>query len=144
MKREDEEAFDECQLISVPHKHRASSSATIPIPNIPGPTCEGKYYILTDSGQEARSSGAWVIQSVKRPALDFSSGHDLRVLRSSPTTGSALLMEPAYDSLSLSLRPYPDSLSLSLSLSLKKKKERERKKRKKKERLKFPTIPTLF
>ena len=28
--------------------------------------------------------GAWVTQLVKHPTLDFGSGHDLRVLRSSP------------------------------------------------------------
>ena len=34
-------------------------------------------------------------QVVKCPTLDLNSGHDLRVVRSSPTLGSALDMEPA-------------------------------------------------
>ena len=34
-------------------------------------------------------------QSVKCPTLDFGSGHDLRVLGSSPTLGSMLGMESA-------------------------------------------------
>jgi len=48
-----------------------------------------------------------VAQSVKHPTLDFSSGHDLGVVRSSPVLGFALGMEPAWDSLSLSLFPSP-------------------------------------
>ena len=61
--------------------------------------------------------GAWVAQSVKHLTLDLSSGHDLRVVRSSPGLGSVLSMEPAYDSLPLSA-PLP--LMHALSLSLKK------------------------
>jgi len=38
--------------------------------------------------------GAWVAQSVKHPAVDFGSGHDLRVVRSSPASGSMLDVEP--------------------------------------------------
>ena len=34
-------------------------------------------------------------QSVEYLTLDFGSGHDLRVVRSSPASGSALGMEPA-------------------------------------------------
>ena len=56
--------------------------------------------------------GAWVAQSVKRPALDFSSGHDLAVHEIKPhvrlCTGS---LEPAWDSLS------PLSLCPSLTLN---------------------------
>ena len=44
-------------------------------------------------------------QPVECPALDFSSGHDLRVEESSPTLGSALSMEPAWDSLPTLLCP---------------------------------------
>ena len=47
--------------------------------------------------------GAWVVQFVKHPTLGFDSGHDLRVLRSSPELGSAFSMESAC--LSLSLMP---------------------------------------
>ena len=43
--------------------------------------------------------GTWVAQSVKCPTLDFSSCHDLRVMRWSPVSGSPL----SGDSLSLSL-----------------------------------------
>ena len=44
---------------------------------------------------------------VKHPAFDFGSGHDLRVVESSPVSGSVLDMEPAQDSLSLSLSALP-------------------------------------
>ena len=40
--------------------------------------------------------GAWVAQSVKHLTLDFGSGHDLRVMRLSPSLGSTLGMESAY------------------------------------------------
>ena len=39
--------------------------------------------------------GAWVAQSTERPILDFGSGHDPRVMGSSPPSGSALGVEPA-------------------------------------------------
>ena len=51
-------------------------------------------------------------QSVKCPTLDFGSGHDLRVVRFTPMSGSELGMEPAEDSLS----PSPSALSLSSPL----------------------------
>ena len=38
---------------------------------------------------------AWVTQSVKHPTFGFGSGHDLRVMRSSPELGSTLSMKPA-------------------------------------------------
>ena len=41
------------------------------------------------------SRGTWVAQLVEHLALGFSSGHDLRVLRSSPVSGSMLSMESA-------------------------------------------------
>jgi len=44
--------------------------------------------------------GTWVAQSVKRPTLGFGSGRDLRVVRWSPASGSALSRESACDSLS--------------------------------------------
>ena len=37
--------------------------------------------------------GTWVTQSDKHPTLGFGSGHDLRVVRSSLTSGSALGVE---------------------------------------------------
>ena len=63
--------------------------------------------------------GTWVAQSVEHPTLDFDSGHDPRVMGSSPALGPVLSMEPAWDSLSLSLCPLPP-LVLTLSLSKKK------------------------
>ena len=39
--------------------------------------------------------GCRMAQSVRWPTLDFGSGHDLRVVRSNPTSGSALGMESA-------------------------------------------------
>ena len=39
--------------------------------------------------------GACEAQSAKRPTLDFGSGHDARVLGSSPALGSTFHMEPA-------------------------------------------------
>jgi len=51
--------------------------------------------------------GTWVAQSVKHPTLDFSSGHDLRVMRSSPA-GACLRF-----SLSLCCPPPTGLLKLS-------------------------------
>ena len=39
--------------------------------------------------------GAWVAQLVERPNLHFGSGHDLRVMGSSPVSSSMLSMETA-------------------------------------------------
>jgi len=58
--------------------------------------------------------GTWVAQSVKLLNLDFCSGHDLRVMRSSPALGSAVGGESAWDSLPVLLSP--PSLALSLNL----------------------------
>ena len=61
--------------------------------------------------------GAWVALSVTR--LDLSSGHDLMVCSSSPTSGSVLTaqsLEPVSDSVSPSVSlPFPCSRSVSLS-----------------------------
>ena len=55
----------------------------------------------------------WVVQSVERPTLDFSSGHDLAVCDFKPHVGlCADSAEPAWDSVFLSL-----SLTLPCSLS---------------------------
>ena len=53
---------------------------------------------------------AWVAQSVECPTLGFGSGHDLRVVRLSPASGSALSGESVCDSLSPSPLPYPPLL----------------------------------
>jgi len=63
------------------------------------------------------TQGAWVTQLMKRPTLDFSSGHDLRVVRSSPASGSCW----AWSLLKI-LSPLT---LLSLSLSLKKQANKE-------------------
>uniref|UniRef100_A0A452QJC0 SLP adaptor and CSK interacting membrane protein n=1 Tax=Ursus americanus TaxID=9643 RepID=A0A452QJC0_URSAM len=57
--------------------------------------------------------GSLGAQSVKHPTFDFSSGHDLGVLGSSPTLGSLLNVESACPSPSLFSPPPPLSLSLS-------------------------------
>ena len=44
---------------------------------------------------ELPERGTWVVQSVKHPTLGFSSDHDLRVVRSSPTSVSGLGRESA-------------------------------------------------
>ena len=64
--------------------------------------------------------GAWVAQSFQQLTLDFSSGHDPKVVGSSPTLGSTLSRE---DSLCLSLCP---SLPCSCVLSLKKQKTKQK------------------
>ena len=65
----------------------------------------------------------WVAQWVKRQTLDFSSGHDLMVMRLNPPLGSTPGVEPTWDSLSHSPSssarlPLMHILMLSLSLSL--------------------------
>ena len=56
----------------------------------------------------------WVAQLIECLTLDFGSGHDPRVIRSSPASGSVLSVEPAWDSFS----PSP-SLCPTCSLQLK-------------------------
>ena len=62
--------------------------------------------------------GGWVAQSFEHPALDFSSGCDPKVMRSSPVSEWRLLkiLSPSAPSLT-----HACSLSLSLSLSNEKK-----------------------
>ena len=38
--------------------------------------------------------GSWMAQLVEHPTLDFSSGHDIRVMGLSPTSASQLSMKP--------------------------------------------------
>ena len=54
-------------------------------------TQNGNGYLYLKEGWR----GTWVAQSVKHLTLDFSSGHDLRVVRPSPALDSVLGMEPA-------------------------------------------------
>ena len=78
--------------------------------------------------EKPRHWGTWVSQSVRRPTLDFGSGHDLTVHEIELHVGLCTdSVDPAWDSLSHSLSlPLPHlctrarSLSLSLSLSLSK------------------------
>ena len=65
--------------------------------------------------------GTWVAQSVGQPTLDFGSGHDPRVMGSSPMSGSTLSMEPKILSLPLPLF-FVLTHVLSPSLKLNKKK----------------------
>ena len=66
--------------------------------------------------------GTWVAPSVKHPTLGFGSGHDLMVHEFDPHVGlHADTMEPAWNSLSLSLSlllSAPPLLSHSLSLKI--------------------------
>ena len=52
------------------------------------------------------SGGTWVAQSLKCPTLDFSSGHDLTVMRLSSTLGSVMTVQSLLGILSLPL-PLP-------------------------------------
>ena len=54
--------------------------------------------------------GTWVAQSLKHLALDFGSGHDLTVVRSSPMSDSTLNVEGIL-SPSLSL-PFPPQINI--------------------------------
>ena len=62
--------------------------------------------VKKQSSLKGEARGAWVAQSVKCPVLGFGSGHDLRIMRLSPTLGAVLSTE--------SPSPPPASLSLSL------------------------------
>ena len=67
--------------------------------------------------------------SVEHPALDFSSGHDLMTVRSSPTSGSTLGVRSAWDSLSPSVPPllvYACACTCALFLSLSQKKKKKK------------------
>ena len=59
-------------------------------------TSEDRVPKLEDISIETlKNWGSWVAQSVERPTLDFSSGHDPRVVGLSPRSGSMLSIEPA-------------------------------------------------
>ena len=80
--------------------------------------CMVTYYLQLLKTQISWST--WVTQFVKRPPLDFGSGHDLTFHEFESWVGlCADSSDPAWDSLSPSLTAPPCSLSLSLSLSLK-------------------------
>ena len=76
--------------------------------------------------------GDWVSQLVKRPTLDFGSGHDFTVHEFKPHLGlCADSMEPAWDSLSPSLSAPP---------LLKKKRKQKQKTLKEKKRYDIPKL----
>ena len=58
--------------------------------------------------------GTWVAQLVKHLTLDFSLGHDLRVVRSSSKTGSLISQGSAGDSVFPSPSAPPQTHALSL------------------------------
>ena len=66
------------------------------------------------SQQSHRNAGAWAALSVKRPAVGFSSGHDLTLREFKPRIGSVITVWSLLGILSLSL-PLPGWLSFSLS-----------------------------
>ena len=61
--------------------------------------------------------GAWVAQLVKRLTLGSGSGHDLRIVRSSPVIRSPLREESAGESLSPSASPHSKLSLTACSLS---------------------------
>ena len=64
------------------------------------PTPAGVLQIHKQAASKMYMEGTWVAQSVECMTLDLGSGHDLRVVGSSPVSGSTLSMD--VDSLSLS------------------------------------------
>lgn len=73
-------------------------------------------YLLPVQATKTEIRGAWVSQSVEHLTPNFSSGHYLRVERSSPIMDSALSISRLENSLSLSLhRPYMHALSCKLT-----------------------------
>ena len=79
------------------------------------------YFMQIEAEMLKHAGGAWAALSVKHPTLELGSGHDLRVLGSSPTLGSTFSMEPAWDS------PHPLPLPTTCALKLKKKKKKKKK-----------------
>ena len=70
-------------------KSEELTNQKLPTKNIPGPEgCTGEFYQIFQRG-------SWVVQSVKHPTPGFGSGHNLRVVRLSPSSGSTLSLEPA-------------------------------------------------
>ena len=57
--------------------------------------CQDKYPGKFYPQDEDPGRGSWVAGSISEASLDFSLGHDLSVVRPSPTLGSTLHMEPA-------------------------------------------------
>ena len=51
---------------------------------LPGTELQGIYFNEYLTISLLNKSGCWVVQSVEHPTLGFGSGHELRVMRSSP------------------------------------------------------------
>lgn len=66
----------------------------------------GFLWLINEKEDQQGQLGARSVR--RRPALDFGSSHDVRVVRSA--SGSTLSGQSARDSLSLPLSPYPLSL----------------------------------
>ena len=75
---------------------------------------------------EIRLMGAWVGRLVKHPTLDFNSGHDLIVMRMSPTLGGTCLRFSTWSLFEIlpSSPSTPPPLACMLSLSLSKNKNK--------------------
>jgi len=72
-----------------------------------------------------------VAQSLEFPTVGFGSGHDLRVVKSNPASGSELGLEPASDSPSPSTPPPPPRVHMHVfSLALKRRNKILKKKKK--------------
>jgi len=91
--------------------------------------------VLLNSPASKAPVGHLVAQLVEHLTLDFSSDHDLRVLRWSPTVGSALSRESAGNSPSALPPTLAGLLSQINKLKEKRKRERKKRERKKKEML---------
>lgn len=65
-----------------------------PLGRSPRPVCRcvcgGDGSTFARGPQEYKSRGAWVVQFIKHPTLSSGSAHDLRLVRSSPASGSTL------------------------------------------------------
>ena len=78
----------ECNAEKTYFKINVTENGRVKAPGI-GPFTE----TITKLSRTIRFSGIWVVQLVKYLTFDFSSGHDLRVVRLSPTLYSTQGME---------------------------------------------------
>ena len=76
-------------------RDREVSQLALPEPVSLACKVHAQNHSLSEQSKNSSIWDAWVAQSVKHLTLDFRSGHDLMDMRSSPTSGSALSMEPA-------------------------------------------------
>ena len=71
--------------------------------------------ILLNCIKKLENRSAWLAQSARHLAVDFGSGHDLRIVGSSPGSNSLLSVDSGSPSPLPSVPPYSVLLSLSLS-----------------------------